>query len=206
LERIDRLIVSHGDKDHAGGLVGLVDKLPIGEVLSGEPGELQGVNARLCRSGTEWQWDGVRFRILHPDSPLPAPGNNRSCVLQVENGSGSVLLTGDAEWDVERRLAAELGGSLRSSVLVAGHHGSDTSTSEVFLQEVVPDYVFFSAGYRNRYQFPRQQVRERVAVSGAIALDTIGGGAIEMLFPREGRPTPPRSYREEQGRYWTHVP
>jgi len=204
--RIDRLIVSHGDKDHAGGLAGLAGRVPTGDILSGEPQELEAVSAELCRSGMEWQWDGVHFRILHPEPPLPASGNDRSCVLRVENGSGSVLLTGDAGLEVERRLAAELGDELRSTLLVAGHHGSDTSTSAVFLQTVKPRYVLFSAGYRNRYRFPRPEVRERVERAGCAALDTIRSGAIEMLFPQEGEPTRPRSYRREQGRYWTHIP
>ena len=206
LRRIDRLVVSHGDKDHAGGLAGLAGTIPMGEILSGEPGELRGVSAELCRSGMEWSWDGVRFRILHPGLPLPASSNNRSCILQVQNGSGSVLITGDAEVDVERRLAAELGGALRSSVLVAGHHGSDTSTSDAFLREVAPEYVLFSAGYRNRYGFPRPRVQARVAAASAAALDTSHGGAIELLFPREGLLTAPRSHRRERRRYWTHAP
>lgn len=204
--RIDRLVVSHGDKDHAGGLVGLIGTVPMGRVLSGEPGELQGVEAEPCRSGMEWNWDGVQFRILHPRLPLPASSNNRSCILQVQNGGGSVLITGDAEVDVERRLTAKLGAALRSSVLVAGHHGSNTSTSEAFLRAVAPRYVLFSAGYRNRYGFPRPQVRARVAAAGATALDTIRSGAIELLFPRQGPPAEPRSYRRERRRYWSHSP
>ena len=206
LERIDRLIVSHGDKDHAGGLVGLLEKTPLGTVLSGEPDELPGASAELCRSGMEWKWDGVSFRILHPRLPLPSSGNNRSCVLRVENASGSVLVTGDAELDVERRLVAELGDALRSTVLVAGHHGSDTSTSAAFLRAVKPEYVLFSAGYRNRYGFPRPQVRERAAAVGADALDTIRSGGIELLFPPQGAPTMPRGYRQERRRYWGHGP
>ncbi len=206
MRRIDRLVVSHGDKDHAGGLVGLVGTVPMGEVLSGEPAKLQGVSAELCRSGMEWIWDGVHFRILHPQLPLPASSNNRSCILQVQNGSGSVLITGDAEWDVERQLTSELGRALGSSVLVAGHHGSNTSTSDAFLHQVAPQYVLFSAGYRNRYGFPRPEVQERVAAAGAKALDTMRSGAIELLFPPEGTPTAPRSYRGERRRYWTHAP
>ena len=96
--------------------------------------------------------------------------------------------------------------SLRSLVLVAGHHGSRTSTSAGFLNTVAPEYVLFSAGYRNRYGFPQPEVLARVESLGAVSLDTMGDGAIEFQFFRDGPPTAPRLHRHEQRRYWTHRP
>lgn len=206
LARIDRLIVSHADKDHAGGMAGLSGQTPISAVFSGEPGKLGGADAHLCSAGMEWIWDGVLFSVLHPSRPLPTGRNNRSCVLRVENGSGSVLITGDVEADVEHKLVAEFAESMQSLVLVAGHHGSGTSTSEGFLHTVAPQYVLFSAGYRNRYGFPRPDVLARVAAFGATSFNTVDGGAIEFQFPLDGPPPAPRLHRSEQERYWTHRP
>ncbi len=192
---VDTLMVSHADKDHAGGVRGLLDALPVGRVLSGEPESLGVARAQACRAGMRWRWDGVDFAVLHPDRARPAGGNDRSCVLKVTNAAGSVLLTGDVETAVEARLVEALGAGLRSRVLVAGHHGSNTSTSPAFLAAVKPEVVLYSAGYRNRYGFPRAEVRRRVSESGAEQRDTIGSGALTLSFTDSGSLRGPFGYR-----------
>jgi competence protein ComEC len=206
LDRIDHLILSHADNDHAGGLSGLLSQIPALRISSGEPRELEAGSARQCLAAQAWEWDGVRFRILAPVLPLPRGGNERSCVLQVSNRAGALLLTGDAELGSERALVARHGNGLRSRVLVAGHHGSRTSTSPALLAAVRPEWVLYSAGYRNRYGFPRPEVRERVARAGADQGTTIRGGALELWFGADGRLGAPRAHREEAQRLWTHRP
>lgn len=202
--RVDRLILSHADTDHAGGLTGLLGKLTIADVLSGEPDQIRGVTAVPCRRGMHWRWDGVEFRILHPTDTSAGTGNDRSCVLQVRNGAGAVLITGDVGTRVERGLVRELGAELRSQVLVAGHHGSAGSSSPAFLEAVAPAQVWFSAGYRNRYGFPKPQVLERVRSVGAEILNTAQSGALELDFQADGRLDGPRQQRQTGRRYWTH--
>jgi competence protein ComEC len=204
--RIDALLVSHADTDHAGGLPGLLRGVQVGRVLSGEPAHIGFQGAEPCRAGSAWTWDGVRFEILHPRPPLPAAGNDRSCVLRVANRAGALLLTGDVGSGVERRLVAERGEALRSRVLVAGHHGSAGSTSDAWLAAVAPEYVLFSAGYRNRFGFPRPEVLQRVARAGALAVDTVHAGAVELYFPAAGPVVGPRGHRAAARRYWSHVP
>ncbi len=204
IERVDTLIVSHADQDHAGGTKGLVAGMHVDKVLSGEPGELELVSADLCLLGGYWRWDGVEFRLLQPQLPLPEESNNRSCVLKVENGSAGVLLTGDAEAEVEDRLVAGQGERLSSHVLVAGHHGSATSSSQDFLDAVRPDYVLFAAGYRNRYGFPRPWITKRARDSGALTLNSADTGAIEWSFPTIGAPTGPILHRRARRHYWSH--
>ena len=106
--RIDTLILSHADQDHAGGFAGLHGAIPIGRTLSGEPGEIPQAGAALCRAGETWDWDGVGFALLHPDRE-DLTGNDSSCILRVAAGEAAVLLTGDAGRGVESRLAARLG-------------------------------------------------------------------------------------------------
>ncbi len=204
VERVDTLIVSHADQDHAGGTQGLVKGMHVGKVLSGEPDELGAVSADLCLAGGYWRWDGVDFRLLQPQLPLPEEGNNRSCVLKIDNGSAGVLLTGDAEAEVERRLVAWQGEHLPSHVLVAGHHGSATSTSQGFLDAVRPDYVLFAAGYRNRYGFPRPWIAKRARDGGALTLNSADTGAIEWSFPPTGKPSGPVLHRRARRHYWSH--
>jgi competence protein ComEC len=115
-------------------------------------------------------------------------------------------LTGDIEARVERRLARELGSALASDVLVAGHHGSATSTHPEFLDAVAPGLVLYASGYANQFGFPVEEVRERVAAKGIPALDTGLVGAVELRLGPDGAIEGPRSWRERAGRLWTHRP
>ncbi len=205
VRRIERLVVSHADRDHAGGLVGLADRVAIDRIDSGEPGRLGFPGVEPCRAGEQWEWSGVSFRFLHP-ADASFRGNDASCVLRLETGGRSILLTGDIEARVERRLARELGDLLASDVLVAGHHGSATSTHPEFLDAVAPGLVLFPSGYANQFGFPASVVRERIAVRGIPVLDTGLVGAIELRLGPNGTVGGPWAWRERAGRFWTHRP
>ena len=208
--RVEVLMLSHADRDHTGGAAGLMARLPVGRVLSGEPTALGLAGAQPCRAGDGWTWSGVRFSILHPgaapDGSVAPTGNDASCVLQVETGGRSLLLTGDIGERMEARLVEGLGDGLRSDVLVAGHHGSRTSTSALFLDAVAPRLVLYASGYANPFGFPSPEVRERVAARGLPALDTGVSGAIELRFGADGSVRGPQVWREQARRLWTHVP
>jgi competence protein ComEC len=125
-------------------------------------------------------------------------------VLRVEAGGRSILLTGDIQARVERRLARERGEALASDVLVAGHHGSATSTHPDFLDAVAPGLVLFASGYANHFGFPAAEVRERVSARGIPALDTGLVGAVELRLGSDGTIEGPWTWRERAGRFWTH--
>ncbi len=206
--RIDALILSHADLDHAGGLAGLVGAIPIGRLLSGEPDQIQAPGVEPCRAGDGWDWDGVGFALLHPDRD-GLTGNDASCILRVATGGSAVLLTGDAGAGVEVALAQRLGTGLRSDLLVAGHHGSDTSSAAPFLAAVAPRWVLYSAGFANRYGLPTPKVRARVIAQGASLgigeLETAALGAIAFrLDPVMGLRGP--TWDRRRLRLWTHRP
>lgn len=208
VDAVDVLIASHADQDHVGGLPGLLNAFAPKRIISGEPGELVDVEAEPCRAGDSWSWDGVRFDVLHPHG-RGYEGNDASCVLRVATAGASVLLPGDIGQGVERRLAAEHGGrdgALRATVLVASHHGSATSTSSELLDAVSPRWVLFAAGYRNRYGFPAQAVRQRVEALGSSTAMTAADGALDFLLPATGEMPPPRRWRVESRRVWRHLP
>jgi competence protein ComEC len=205
---VDTLVVSHADQDHAGGLAGLLAELDVTRVLSGEPSELSlpdGVSAEPCRAGDEWHWDGVTFRILHPPG-LGESGNDASCVLHVATGGAAVLLTGDIEAGVEAGLVAAFGERLRADVLVAAHHGSDSSTTMPFLRAVAPRWVWFSAGWGNRWGFPNEAVVARVRTLGAANADTAVDGAVTLRLPVTPGPLSPSRARQVEPRLWRHRP
>ena len=102
VQRIDLLVVSHADLDHAGGLADLTAAMPVEQVLAGEP--LPATRSSPCRAGDSWSYDGVRFAVLHPPAETALQGNDRSCVILLEAGPYRVLLTGDIEKAAEQML------------------------------------------------------------------------------------------------------
>ena len=118
----------------------------------------------------------------------------------------SLLLTGDLEQRVERMLVAERGDRLRSDILVAGHHGSATSTSTAFLAAVDPAWVLYSSGYANRWGFPVASVRERVQTQGARVAGTAMDGALSFVLPATGALSAPQRARDQDRRIWRHRP
>ncbi len=202
VESVETLILSHGDRDHAGGFEGLEGKIPVGRILSGEPAEISGGTALPCLAGTDWRWDGVAFELLHP-SVTGLEGNDGSCVLRVATDGASVLLTGDIGAGVESELVSVRPERLRSAVLVAAHHGSDTSTGAGFLSAVAPGYVLYAAGFANRFGFPAEAVRERVAAFGAEEISSARAGAIVFRLGSDGV-AGPWMHRKEAARLWTH--
>jgi competence protein ComEC len=123
---------------------------------------------------------GVYLDILFPDqntSTFTEP-NDASIVLRLVYGSRSFLLTGDAPISVEQFLSRNDGERIRSSVLKLGHHGSRTSSSDEFLDQVKPDYAIVSAGKNNSYHHPHVSVVDRVKSRNIPLLSTIDLGTI----------------------------
>lgn len=198
---MDILILSHGDKDHAGGARGLLDQISAERILSGEPGRLAGIQSEACHAGQQWHWDGVKFEILHPRAGADFNGNDASCVLQIGNAAGRVLLTGDIEASVEAMLLPVLAGQ-SVDVLSVPHHGSRTSSSQAFVEASGAAEVVVSAGWRNRYGFPLPDIAERWRLSGARLWNTADSGALSYEFRADGTHTDPTRFRRQRRRYW----
>ncbi len=197
----DLTVVSHGDLDHAGGLASLRGVWPAMPVLSGAEGRFRDV--RVCLRGESWEWDGVRFEVLYPDADAPVSGNDASCVLKVSGPGGSLLLTGDIMKKSEKRLLELDPDAVASQVLVAPHHGSNSSSSPPFAAAVAPQAVLFPVGYRNRWDFPKPEVRERYRAMGAEEADTAVDGAIGIRFRSGSRPVLYMRWRRDASRFWT---
>jgi len=199
---VDTLIVSHGDNDHSGGANAILKNLSVKKVISGANRKRwHNDKAIPCRSGQSWQWDNVHFEILHPQSDKFEGGNNQSCVLQVRVGDRVVLLPADIERATEQLLIKQYGNKLKSHILIAPHHGSKTSSSQAFLEQVAPEMVLISDGYRNRYRFPHSSVIKRYAAKNITWLETQHSGAISVLVT-PSRVSEPIRWREKLRRYW----
>ena len=201
VQRVDAVVVSHGDNDHAGGLPGILAELPVTRLYSGELEQEVPVERHQCLAGEHWRWDEVDFSFLHPQIAGPAD-NNHSCVLQVRFGEHSLLLPGDIEARVERDLAIRYGDALRSAIVLAPHHGSNTSSSYALIKRLQPHYAVFSSGYHNSFGHPAPPIVARYVELGAQVFTTSDTGMLNFSLTRGSPIAPPIGFREQYRRYW----
>lgn len=192
LRRLDLLLLSHADNDHAGGVAAVRRLLKVDR-------EIGAGLAEPCHDGQHWEWDGVRFTILHPSTAGDGEDNDDSCVLRID-GPFSVLLPGDIERRAERRLLKEHADALRADVLIAPHHGSKSSSTADFVAAVRPQLVVFASGWRNRFRHPRPEVVARYRQCGAEMVMSGESGALTIFRADDGLRL--ASWREGYRRFW----
>ncbi|MDR1063732.1 MAG: DNA internalization-related competence protein ComEC/Rec2 [Azoarcus sp.] len=207
--RLDTIVISHDDADHAGGLESVQARVEAGEIIAGNgadgparedaSGPVRGIP---CTSSLQWRWDGVDFAVLAPDVLSgERRGNSLSCVLRVRGAGGvSLLLTGDIENGGENGLVSRYGDDLASTAVVAAHHGSRSSSSTAFVATVRPKVAIFSAGYRNRYGHPHPRILARWEGAGARNMRTDNAGTV--LLDAKGGKLAASGWREIAPRYW----
>lgn len=198
---IDMIIPTHADKDHIGGFPEVFKRFSIKSVYD-SPNEAttavyeayqegknsEDVPVRVATSNDTIILDeqyGIYIRILFPDQVVEdLERNDSSTVTQLVYGDIEILLTGDAGSMIEEYLVYEYGSFLESEVLKAGHHGSKTSSSELFLQTVLPEYVVISAGENNSYGHPHKEVIDAIQNVGAKIFETKNG---RIQFVTDGK-------------------
>ncbi|MFZ6048836.1 DNA internalization-related competence protein ComEC/Rec2 [Pseudomonas sp. CR3202] len=182
--RLDLMLISHAHADHAGGALAVSQGLAVDRVISGESDSLPGaLGAAPCAAGDAWTWDGVKFLIWH--RPWTGDSNESSCVLAVEANGERILLSGDLGSRGEAAWIAS-GQPLAARWLVAGHHGSRTSTSGFFLRAVAPQKVLISRGHQNAFGHPHPLVVSRVRALPAEIHDTALEGALLVRLGAHG--------------------
>jgi competence protein ComEC len=196
LQRLDLLLLSHADNDHAGGAAAVMAGLPVARLLSGEPERLvPRLAAEACESGQQWQWNGVSFRLWR--WAQAAPGNQSSCVLLVEAGGERLLLAGDIDARAEH-LLLQADFPLAAQWLLAPHHGSRSSSSQAFVDAVAPRHVLIARGRHNNFGHPHPQVLARYREAGAEVHDSATSGALRLLLGEHGEAQALR----RQARFW----
>jgi competence protein ComEC len=179
----DRIVISHGDLDHAGGLGTLVRLYPGAEYHANLPRPAADIPP--CHAGLTWRWDEVDFTVLHPSPSLPYLGNDSSCVLAVEGRESRVLLAGDISGTVEQRLLAA--DSRPYAVVLVPHHGSMTSSGPPFVDSLRARAAVATAGLGNRFGFPKAEIRRRYEAAGARFWSTGECGALRLTLHADGR-------------------
>lgn len=200
IKDISILLLSHGDNDHVGGAKALIDNFEVEKIMSSVPLQFSKNTVKFCHAGQKWQWDGVKFEILHPQTTKEFVGNNASCVLKVSSQAGSVLLTGDVEKQAEKSLLIHSSNKLKADILIVPHHGSKTSSTLEFIKQVDPKYAFFPVGYRNRFGFPKQDIMSRYKSLGIETRISYQTGALSARFRKNGLQID--EFRKQNQRIW----
>ncbi len=173
-DRVNRIVLSHADLDHAGGLPVLRARYPAASLISPDRG---------CAETAPWTWDGVEFTPLM--APAAVTRNDRSCTVLVSNGEQTIYLSGDIGHRSERLLQRSLPAEL--DLLVAPHHGSGHSSHRGFVRHLRPRYAVFSAGFLNRYRHPHPDVLTRYRSFGTALFCTARDGAVTFVSSAPAR-------------------
>ena len=152
LSKVDLVFISHQDNDHAGSLPQLLKGIQVSQVLT---------NQDRCQQQFAINWQGLKIEALWPDNAFNYSNNNGSCVIKVSDKFHSILLPGDIDKSIEQQLVELYPKQLKADILMAAHHGSNTSSSSEFIERVGAEYVIFSQGFLNRWRFPRREVLDR---------------------------------------------
>jgi len=193
---IDVVVATHPDSDHISGLVDVFARYDVSWIINtdnrsdtatftafDEAVKNEGAKVVVAEAGQVLQLGAsTTLKIYSPLGDTSGwESNLSSIVIQVSYGDIDFLLTGDAPSSIEDYLVTNYGSTLQSEVLKLGHHGSNTSSSEIFLSAVKPNFAVVSAGKDNRYGHPRAEVLERAIAAGAEVISTIDQGTITFL-------------------------
>lgn len=205
VNRLDKLILTHGDTDHIGGALALFRDIQVSQLILPKDTErseqemaimktaaTEGTRILAAGAGSGWASGDSRFYILNPDGGT-GDRNDNSIVLLAEMGGKKWLFTGDLGMEGEERLLGKIG-ALDIDILKAGHHGSKYSSSEGFISSLKPEFAVISVGENNRYGHPGKEVIDRLEEYQVNILRTDTNGAIRYKF------------RGDAGTFFTQIP
>lgn len=162
--RIDLIVETHPDLDHAGGIPGILARYDVGGMMRIEKKEAEDIPVVIAKRGQVVDLGGgASLKILFPDRYIEGGDTNtKSIVSELVYGQTKVLMTADEPQAVENYLADIDGANLRADILKVGHHGSKTSTSDALLGYVKPAMAIISVGKDNKYGHPNQETLDKL--------------------------------------------
>ncbi|MHD0525041.1 DNA internalization-related competence protein ComEC/Rec2 [Klebsiella pneumoniae] len=180
--QLQGIMLSHEHLDHRGGLDSVLQAWPQAWVRS----PLGWAHHLPCHRGERWQWQGLNFQALWPLPGSTAKGNNHSCVVRIDDGRSSILLTGDIERQAEQAMISRYWRHLTSTLIQVPHHGSNTSSSALLVRRVDGAAALASASRYNAWRMPSYKVVQRYRQRGYRWFATPQQGQITVVFSAEG--------------------
>ncbi len=210
MNKLDKVILSHSDNDHAGGITLLENKITIEELISNDS-EISQRPLSACIKGQRFNWQGLTFEVLSPSKislqlknstalnrakdakessfskqNVTKQKNDDSCVMLISDRTGkTVLLTGDISKKIETQIQTSYP-KLSVDILQVPHHGSKTSSSAKFVKQLSPQIAVVSAGYLNRWRMPTHSVKQRYVDENIPLLNTAEVGQIVVTLEQQG--------------------
>lgn len=200
IEKIDTVIMTHGDSDHIGGMLSVLKEMRVNMVVGNGKKPSTPIEKELLaylkekdiplywgKRGDHWnEGSDVVWSILHPkEQPQTLNDNNQSIVLLLEAFGRRILFTGDLEKEGEKiLLSSKLRGPI--DLLKVGHHGSRTSTQKAWVERLKPDVSIISVGKRNRYGHPHQDTISTLTEFGSEIFRTDQHGSITIEIKKNG--------------------
>lgn len=193
---IDKVFITHPHADHLGGMAGVLNNFTVKQIYDSglttttslyrqylTAVQKKNIPFAVVSPGTQIDiGGGVILKVLEPEKPFITNSelNNNSIVLKLSYGSFSMLLPGDTEREGENRLLKSYAGELKTTVLKAGHHGSNTSSTTEFLKAVAPEAIIISVGQNNDYHHPHPSTMKKYADINAKVYRTDNDGTVTI--------------------------
>lgn len=201
IKRIDYLFGTHPHDDHMGGMYDVISNFEIGKIIlpKVKNGEVttnwylklmkkikdDKYNLEYVSLGEIYHLGNATMKVIGPVSEVDDGNkNNYSTVLKVTFGEMDIIMTGDAEAKVERQII-ESGEDLDAEILKVGHHGSDTSTSDEFLEALSPDYALISSEVGNKYNHPTKVTMEKLQDNNIVVYRTDESGTVVITITQD---------------------
>lgn len=195
IKKLDKLILTHGDNDHIGGAFAILKDIEVKQIIMpfvAEPSKSEltiiqeatkkGIQVVKAAEGSQWKNEKSHFYVVSPEKNYQGDRNSGSIAIIANIGGLQWFFGGDLDQEGEERIVKKYP-NLNIDVLKAGHHGSKTSSSEVFVNRITPSISWISVGERNRYGHPHSEVLKRL--SKTIIYRTDLHGAVTYKFYQE---------------------
>jgi competence protein ComEC len=193
--RLDAVILTHFDADHIGGTIEILKRYDVGVILVTHNSDNLGseeifamakernIPIKIIKQNDYLDLgNNSALQVLFPDQPVNGwEENSTSAIVRLVVEKESFIFTGDSPQATENLVAYSYGSSLKANVLKLGHHGSKTSTSDMFLATVNPEYSVISAGLNNRYGHPSKETLDKINKLNEKILETLQVGTIKFF-------------------------